>query len=424
VRAVAEDVPGWWPARWYYGWALVIALGLTATVSYGILLYGFAVFITPMREELGWSKAQITGAFSIAQLVLGVAAIPVGRWVDRSGPRALMTAGSIAAAILLLAWSRVESLGAFYAIWALMGVALAAVFYEPAFAAVATWFRSGRGRALTVLTFMGGFAAVIFVPLTTALVARLGWRSALVWLAVIYAATTVIPHALVLRRRPADLGLVPDGTRSVTEDAATGSVRAAPNDASVPAAVAVRSSAFRWLAIAFALAAIANTAITVHLIPLLLERGFSPAFAGGAMGILGLMALPGRLVFTPLGDRMPRTTVTAWIFGLQVLSIGALLVSHSTVAVWAFVALFGAGFGAITPARAALVADRFGHGSYGRISGVLALLTAFARAAAPVGASLLYDSSRAAGVLGGYDAVLAALAIMCVGATVAVLASA
>ena len=393
-------------------------------VSYGVLLYGFAVFLTPMHEEFGWSKAQITGAFSIAQLVLGVAAIPVGRWVDRSGPRALMTVGSIAATILLLAWSRVESLGAFYVIWALMGVALAAVFYEPAFAAVATWFRSGRGRALTVLTFMGGFAAVIFVPLTTALVARLGWRSALVWLAVIYAATTVIPHALVLRRRPADLGLAPDGIGSEAGGALTGSMRTTPNESSVPAAIAIRSSAFRWLAVAFALAAIANTAITVHLVPLLLERGFSPAFAGGAMGILGLMALPGRLVFTPLGDRMPRATVTAWIFGLQVLSLGALLVSHSTIAVWAFVALFGAGFGAITPARAALVADRFGHASYGRISGVLALLMAFARAAAPVGASLLYDASRTVGVLGGYDAVLAALALLCVGATAAVLVSA
>ncbi|MDF2776410.1 MAG: major facilitator superfamily 1, partial [Geminicoccaceae bacterium] len=175
--------PAWWPRRWYYGWALVITLGVTATVSYGILSYGFAVFITPMGQELGWSKAQITGAFSISQLVLGVSAIPLGRWVDRRGARVLMTAGSVLATILLVAWSRVQSLEAFYLIWAIMGVALAAVLYEPAFAVVATWFRDGRGRALTLLTFIGGFASVIFVPLTTALVSRFGWRSALVWLA-------------------------------------------------------------------------------------------------------------------------------------------------------------------------------------------------------------------------------------------------
>lgn len=420
--------PAWWPRRWYYGWALVITLGVTATVSYGILSYGFAVFITPMGQELGWSKAQITGAFSISQLVLGVSAIPLGRWVDRRGARALMTAGSVLATILLVAWSRVQSLEAFYLIWAVMGVALAAVLYEPAFAVVATWFRDGRGRALTLLTFIGGFASVIFVPLTTALVSRFGWRSALVWLAAILAVLTAVPHALVLRRRPADLGLVPDGGALASSSGGTDSPLAAghsaPNEPFLSPTAAVRSRPFRWLAVAFALAALSSTVVTVHLVPLLLERGFSPAFAGGAMGVLGLMALPGRLIFTPLGDRLPRAAVTASIFVLQIPALAAVLVSESALAVWVFVVLFGAGFGAITPARAALLADRFGHANYGSISGVLALLIAFARSVAPIGASLLYEASRAAGVLAGYDAVLAALLLVTAGAAVAVLASA
>jgi hypothetical protein len=109
---------------------------------------------------------------------------------------------------------------------------------------------------------------------------------------------------------------------------------------------------------------------------------------------------------------------------LQVPALAAILVSPSAVAVWIFVALFGAGFGAITPARAALLADRFGHANYGSISGVLALLLAFARSLAPVGASLLYAASRSVGVLPGYDAVLAALILITAGAAAAVLASA
>jgi sugar phosphate permease len=145
-------LPAWWPAGWFYGWALVGALGLTATVSYGILSYGFAVFITPMGAELGWSKAEITGAFSLAQLVAGGTAIPVGRWVDRHGARALMTAGSVLAALLLAAWSQVRSLPAFYALMALMGVAMAAVLYEPAFAVVTTWFRRRRSSTACGIT--------------------------------------------------------------------------------------------------------------------------------------------------------------------------------------------------------------------------------------------------------------------------------
>lgn len=294
---------------------MVATLGVTATASYGALSYAFAVFIMPMNAQLAWSKAQITAAFSVAQLVAGVTAVPLGRWVDRHGARGVMTAGSVLAAALLVAWSRLHSLAAFYGVWMLLGMASAAVLYEPAFAVVATWFRRDRGRALTMLTFIGGFASVVFVPLTTLLVERFGWRHALLWLAGIYALLTVVPHAVVLRRKPADLGLEPDGRAYGARDPRAAGLRASPTagaaiptgrgepDTNTPARDAVRSSAFRWLAVAFALSALTTTAITVHLVPLLLERGYAPAFAGAAMGVLGLMALPGRLVFTPLGSR-------------------------------------------------------------------------------------------------------------------------
>ena len=420
-------LPAWWPTRWYYGWALVGALGLTATVSYGILSYGFAAFITPMGAELGWSKTQVTGAFSLAQLVAGVAAIPAGRWVDRHGARGLMTAGSVLAALLLVAWSQVRSLPAFYAIWALMGVAMAAVLYEPAFAVVATWFRARRGRALTVLTFMGGFASVLFVPLAMLLVAGQGWRTALLTLAATYAVLTVVPHALLLRRRPEDVGLAPDGAPVRTVDVARGAGTARPAEASGDAEVravaraTVRSPAFRWVVAAFALSGLTTTAVAVHLVPLLHERGHGAAFAGGAMGLLGLMALPGRLVFIPLGGRWPRGAVTAAIFGLSALALAVLLTTRNAFGIWVFVALFGAGFGAITPARAALVGDLVPPSAYGQISGVLALIVSLARAAAPVGASVLY--AAAGGPRHGYDVVLLTLLLLCVASGAAVLAA-
>jgi MFS family permease len=403
LRRVAVRPPGWWPPGIYYGWALVGTLGITATVSYGILYYGFSVFISPMSAEMGWSKTQITGAFSIAQLVAGVAAIPAGRWIDRHGSRALMTAGSVLAAATLAAWSFTASLAAFYMLMAVLGIAMAAVLYEPAFAVVATWFRRDRGRALTLLTFIGGFASVIFVPFTSLLVSTVGWREALLWLSAVMLLLTGVPHASLLRRRPADLGLEPDGSRAASGTLLAASV-AGERETSVVAPRAVRSPAFRWLTAAFALSAFSTTAVSVHLVPLLLERGYDLRFAGAAMGVLGLMALPGRLVFTPLGDRRSRTSVTAMIFALQAAGIVALLASRSTASVWAFVILFGAGFGAITPARAALVAELFGSRHYGRISGVLTLILSLARAAAPVGASLLHAAGGR-----GYDTVIATL---------------
>jgi MFS family permease len=422
---------------------MVATLGVTATVSYGILSYAFAVFITPMERDLGWSRATITGAFSAAQLVAGVTAVPLGRWVDRRGARGAMAAGSVLASLLLVAWSRVETVTAFYAIWIAMGVALAAVLYEPAFAVVATWFRRDRSRALTMLTFIGGFASIVFVPLATLLVEQCGWRGALSWLAAVLLLFTAVPHALVLRRHPRDLGLDPDGSAPARDAGRPGSGRPGSRrpgsrrpgsgrpgsdsgertvaEWSVPARDAIRGPAFRWLTVAFSLSALTTTAISVHLVPLLLERGSGVGTAAAAMGVLGLMALPGRLVFTPLGGRWPRGTVTASIFALAALAIVVLLAGHGPAAIWTFVVLFGAGFGAITPARAALVAETFGAGSYAEISGVLALVVAMARAAAPLGASLVYETSPG-GAGGGYDTVLVVLLVLTLGSLMAVLA--
>src|SRR3982750_2195965 len=100
--------------RPFYGWAIVSALALTETTSFGILYYAFAVFLPSIEKELGWSRAQTTGAFSLALLLSGLAAIPAGRWLDLRGGRALMTAGSVAATLLVLAWSQVRDLSAFY----------------------------------------------------------------------------------------------------------------------------------------------------------------------------------------------------------------------------------------------------------------------------------------------------------------------
>lgn len=371
--------------RFYYGWTILLALAFTEVTSWGVLYYSFSVFMAPMQRELGWSRGVLTGAFSLALLASGIAALAVGRWVDRHGPRLLMTAGSVAASLLLVAWANVRNIAALYAVWTGLGLAMAAVLYEPAFVAIATWFRRYRGRALTIITFVGGFASVIYIPVAAWLVETYGWRTAALALAAILAVTTIPPHALLLRRRPSDIGLVPDGS---TEPAVPGT--APVLEASVPLRAAVHSASFRWLTTGFCLAFVVNVAVTVHLIPYLLDHGFSTGFAAWAAGLVGVMALPGRLIFTPLGDRVPRRFVTAAIFGVQTIAIATLLLVPATFGVVAFVVLFGLGFGAITPARAALVAEMYGTRDYGGISGVLALFVTGARALAPVSAGLLY----------------------------------
>ena len=395
----------------YYGWWIVLALAVTEPLSWGVQYYALTVFLRPMEQDLGWSRSEMTGAFSLALLISGCAAIPIGRWLDRHGTRLLMTAGSALATLLVLAWSQVDQLWAFYAIWAGLGLTMAATFYEPAFAAVAHWFTRTRSRALTLLTLGGALASPIFIPLTDQLVDRYGWRDALVILALLMGAVTIPLHALVLRRRPSDLGLRPDGEPVSADEPGTTPARLPVASSTVREAI--RGSAFWWLAAAFFLAMLATVATGIHLIPSLTDRGFDAGFAAVVTGALGAMSFVGRIVFGPLSERLPREWTTALIFVLQVAGLLVLLASDSEAGVWLFVLLFGMG-GAVTPARAALLADFYGPAEYGAISGVMAFLLTLARAIAPLGASLLHDAA------GGYDAVFAALAVFCALAAVAV----
>lgn len=369
----------------YYGWTMLLSLSVAQAISWGILYYAFTVFLDPMRAELGWSVAEITGAYSLALLLTGLAAIPVGRWLDRRGPRLLMVTGSVLATLLVVAWSMVDSLLAFYLIWIGIGLTMAGVLYEPAFYVVAVWFERLRSRALTLLTFIGGFASVIFIPLASWLVHTYGWRPALLVLALILAVTTIPIHGLILRRHPQDMGLQPDGDEQPAEtgqSSGDGRFSATLRDT-------LRDGGFWWLSSSFVLAMLVATALIVHLIPYLTGQGYDPGFAALAAGLVGALALPGRLIFTPLGSRIERRLVIALIFSMQTVSLIVLLQVQSRLGVLIFVALFGAGFGAITPARAALVAEFYGPAHYGSINGVMALCTTFARAAAPVGAGLL-----------------------------------
>src|SRR5207249_727923 len=172
------------PGRLDYGWAVVAGLCVTETVSWGIIYYGFPVMLRPMEAELGFSRAEITGAFSAGLAVAALAGLPVGRWIDRHGARSLMTVGSILATALVVLWASSHTLLALYSVWILMGLAMAAVLYEPAFAAIVGWFPARhRDRALLAVTIVAGFASTIFMPIEAWLLVRFGWRQSLLMLA-------------------------------------------------------------------------------------------------------------------------------------------------------------------------------------------------------------------------------------------------
>lgn len=387
--------------RVYYGWVITWTLAITETVSWGILTYAFYVFLVPMERDLGWSPATLTGAFSLALLVSALAAPLVGRWVDRWGGRWLMTAGSILGTLMLLAWSRVDQIATYYLIWAVMGLAMSATLYEPAFAVVTAWFDRSRARAVLIVTLVAGFASTIFLPLATWFVAELGWREAIVALATVLAVITIPAHALILRRRPEDLGLTLEGAATPERT----DVSAPPAAAGVTPRQAVRDPGFWLMTAAFFLGMLTTLAIGVHLIPYLILNGYSPGFAATATGLIGAMQVVARLLVTAAGGRWPQVWLLMLVLAMQAVAVVVLLIWLAPAGIILAVILLGAGRGAMTIMRPTIVAERYGRPNFGAINGVVALFVGAAAALAPIGAGLAYD------LAGSYRPVFLGLAV-------------
>jgi MFS family permease len=373
----------------FYGWVLVIMLGITQTITWGIVYYGFTVLMPVLEADQGWTRGQQSGAFSLAMLLTGLGAAPVGRWLDDRGPRVLMTAGSVAATLLLLALSQVTTLLQFYVVWALLGVVMSAVLYEPAFAVVTAWFERHRTHALTAVTLMAGFASTVFMPIESWLIELQGWRTALVTLAALLAVTTILPHALLLRRRPEDIGLQVDGDAPASTSEAPRA--AAPKRAPISVGAAIREPAFRWLAVAFSLSTVVNIAIGVHLVAYLQDRAFEPTLAATATGLVGAMQVAGRIILSILGDRVKPLVTSAVVLAIQPISIIVLLVAPGVFGVFAFIFLFGTMKGALTLIRPSLVVTLYGRERYATLAGALAAFVLGATALAPISAGVAFD---------------------------------
>ncbi|MGW5850567.1 MFS transporter [Streptomyces sp. NPDC055254] len=372
--------------------AVLPALCATQITSWGIVYYAFPVLLPRLTADTGWSTNAATGAFSLALLVSAVAGIPIGRILDRRGPRAVMTLGSALGTLALLLIAAAPNLTVFTVGWLLAGVAMAATFYPPAFAALTRWWGPDRVRALTIVTLAGGLASTVFAPLTAILAEHLSWRTTYAVLAVMLAVITIPAHALALRAPwPA----------------------APPQPPAVDRTPLPRSRPFLLLAAAFTLSSFAMYAVVMGLIPLLIERGATPVQAAWALGLGGAGQTLGRTLYASLSTRTSVTTRTATLIALGGATTASLaLIPGPMPLLVALAILAGVVRGNLTLLQATAVTDRWGTTHYGRLSALLGAPAHFAAALAPwAGATL-------AGPLGGYPQLFLLLAVLSLVATI------
>jgi MFS family permease len=365
--------------RHLVGW-----MSLTQLISWGSVFYLFALLMAPVEQALGMSRAQSSLAFSMAMLVEGLMAYPVGRWIDRGHERAVMTLGSVGLGLGLILLSLARDAFAFYAVWMGLGAAMAATLYSPAFAIVTRRFPNDFRRAIITLTFLGGLASTVFIPLTSWLIAMLGWRHALWCLAALHLLVCTPLHAVLLTGAP---------TRpAVAARPAHPSAQRAPDSM----ANHLLSAPFLLIGVFVVLMMAITTALPAHMVSLLRENGLGEAWVIAIPASIGAIQVLGRLLLYYFEHHFDLHRANRLIpclipLGLVMLLIAPWAGSGQLVFLMLFVAFFGMGNGMLTIVKGTAVAEYVNREHVASLNGALGMPLALARAAAPLTLGLLWS---------------------------------
>ncbi len=376
-------------SRGFVGW-----LSLAQLISWGSIFYTFALIMGPVERELSLTRVEVSLAFSLALLVEGLLAYPVGRWIDRGHERVVMTCGSLLAAVCLWGLASVQSRSGLYLAWCGLGAAMAAVLYTPVFAIVTRRFPHDFRRAIITMTFLGGLASTVFIPLTSWLISQWGWRSAMGGLALLHLLVCAPLHARVLRHPVPAFPLRPASRACDTEDSTSAGPEAAAAekaDASTPTRLShvFLGAPFLLVACFVVLMTAVSSALPAHMISLLREHGLNEVWVVAVPASIGACQVLGRVLLYFFEHHFDLHLANRLIPGLIPLGLLALLVAPwfgpaETAVVVLFVVLFGMGNGMLTIVKGTAMAEYVSRSNVATLNGAMGVPLALARASAPL----------------------------------------
>ena len=399
--------------RIFYGWyVLAVAMigaflcgGLTSSVF-------FSVILKPLTAELDWSRSQVTGAVTLATIVAALMAPFSGMLVDRYGPRLLAPAGATIVALSLVAIGRSQGLLVFYMAYIVArGFSSSTVTGVVSQALAANWFRRMRGRSFGLLSMSvplgGSFAALIAQPLIEAY----GWRSVFVVFPPIIVACFVVPALLIYRRRPEDIGLLPDGgPREVTvRGGGDGGPALESVEDSWSLAEAVRTRTLWLLASGNTIGTLVGGTVSFHLVAYYTDKGMSAETGALAVSLYAFFGAMASLIWGFLVERVSERLLlvaAATTAGVTLLLMVFVQAAPLALAVAAIYGTAARGEGALVNT---IMANYYGRASYGRIVGFVSPFNSVALGVGPLIASLAFDLS------GSYDGVFAIFGFISIG---------
>jgi len=366
----------------FYGWWIVAAGFASQAIAAALLQRSYGAYVAVLRDEFGWSKAALSGAFSMQQIENGVLG-PVQGWlIDRFGPRLSMRLGVLLFGFGFIAFSQINSLTGFYLAYLMMAMGTGLGGYFPFTVVLVNWFEKRRARALASFQ-MGGAAGGLLVVVIALSLEHFGWRSTALVSGIIVLATG-LPLAQIVRTRPQDMGLQVDGEDAPEQEAgANGGTASAVDGFTLKQAM--RTSAFWFISFGHGSALLIVAAVQVHLVLHLEDDlGYSLALAATAVAVIQASQMAGTFLGSLIGDKYDKRYISMWCMLSH--SVGMLLfaVAQNELMVFTAAILHGVAWGLRGPMMAALRADYFGRVAYGAILGTSSLITMFGSIAGPL----------------------------------------
>lgn len=376
----------------FYGWWIVFGCFLIAFYVGGTALFGFTAFFDPIVEEFGWSYTQISLAFSLRGLEMGISPI-TGFLVDRFGVGWLTFFGTIIVGLALILLGLTNSLGMFYGAFFLLGLGAGGCGGTVLMTAVAHWFRKNVGRAMGIVT-CGFGAGGIVIPVIVWFIELYQWRTALIILGLgMWVLGT--PLSFIIRHKPEHYGYLPDGeitTGTLSSDG--GRDRKKGNFKEV-----LKRGNFWSIGVADAIRSMITIAVIIHVMPYLSSLGMSRRSAAFVATSIPLLTIIGRFSFGWLSDIFDKRHVLAGLYCL--LGIGTLAFAHISVTwlIFPFLLLFSLAYGGTASLRGAIVREHFGRDSFGSLIGMITGMAAIGGIIGPAAAGWSFDT------LGSYHTV-------------------
>jgi MFS family permease len=379
-------------AKYFYGYYIVAAGFIVQVVSIGAM-FTYGVFFKEFQAELGWSRAMISGAPSMAFLVMGAVGVLAGRLNDRIGPKVLIVVSGVSLSMGYLLMSRLQApwqLYLFYGVLVGIGLSTHDVI---TLSTVARWFVRRRGM-MTGIVKVGTGAGQLLVPLVaTTLVTLYGWRNAYLIIGSL-ALLILVAVAQVLRRDPQTIGLLPDGGA----DEPCGS-KVVYEEQNVSLRTAFRTMQFWTICVVEFVILFCLLTMIVHIVPHATDLGLPPATAAGVLATIGGVSMLGRIVMGTANDRIGGKR--SLIISLIVLICGLvwLQISGKAWMLFLFAVIYGIAHGGFFTVMSPTIAEFFGTGSHGLLYGIVLFSGAIGGAVGPLLGGYIFDRTASYQVL-------------------------